>query len=115
VKNGFILLVSDLVTAPGDVPQLAQTLHELRRQSIPIRVVALSPLKAGRAVFEGLLGKSALIEPSQLRNPQPVWDKTRVELPQEFLVLGGFLLAVLAAHERFAGRLGLPRPRKRHA
>jgi hypothetical protein len=38
-----------------------------------------------------------------------------VELPQEFLVLGGFLLAVLAAHERFAGRLGLPRPRKRHA
>ena len=115
VKNGSILLVSDLVTAPEDVPQLARTLHALRRQSIPIRVVALSPLKDGRAVFEGLLGKSALIEPSQLRNPQPVWDKTRVELPQEFLVLGGFLLAVLAAHERFAGRLGLPRPRKRHA
>ena len=115
VKNGFILLVSDLVTAPEDVPQLARTLHALRRQSIPIRVVALSPLKDGRAVFEGLLGKSALIEPSQLRNPQPVWDKTRVELPEGFLVLGGFLLAVLAAHERFAGRLGLPRPRKRHA
>jgi hypothetical protein len=115
VKNGFILLVSDLVTAPGDVPQLARTLHELRRQSIPIRVVALSPLKAGRAVFEGLLGKSALIEPSQLRNPQPVWTKSRVEFPDGFLVLGGFLLAVLAAHERFAGRLALPRPRKNHA
>ena len=115
VKNGFILLVSDLVTAPEDVPQLAQTLHELRRQSIPIRVVALSPLKAGRTVFEGLLGKSALIEPSQLRDPQPAWIKTRVELPEGFLVLGGFLLAVLAAHERFAGRLGLPRARMRNA
>jgi hypothetical protein len=115
VKNGFILLASDLVTAPQDVPDLARTLNELRRQSIPIRVVALSPLRDGRAVFEGLLGKSALIEPSQLRNPQPVWEKRRVELPMEFLVLGGLLFGVLAAHERFAGRLGLPYPRRTHA
>jgi len=100
------------VTAPQDVPDLARTLNELRRQSIPIRVVALSPLRDGRAVFEGLLGKSALIEPSQLRNPQPVWEKRRVELPMEFLVLGGLLFGVLAAHERFAGRLGLPHPRR---
>jgi hypothetical protein len=115
VKSGFILLVSDLVTAPEDIPQLSRTLHELHRQSIPIRVVALSPLKDGRTVFEGLLGKSALIEPSQLQRPQPVWTKTRVDLPTGFLVLAGLLLAVLAAHERFAGRLGLPRPRKRPA
>jgi hypothetical protein len=115
VKNGFILLVSDLVTAPEDIPQLSRTLHELRRQSIPIRVVALSPLKDGRTVFEGLLGKSALIEPSQLQRPQPVWTKSRVDIPTGFLVLAGLLLAVLAAHERFAGRLGLPRPRKRPA
>jgi hypothetical protein len=114
VKNGFILLLSDLVTAPEDVPQLARTLHELRRQSITIRVVALSPLKDGRTVFEGLLGESALISPSQLRNPQRVWTSARVERPAGFVVLGGFLLAVLAAHERFAGRLGLPRARKRH-
>ena len=115
LKNGSILLVSDLVTAPGDVPQLAQTLHELRRQSITIGVVALSPLQAGRAVFEGLLGKSALIEPAQLRSPRLEWTKTQVDLPAGFLVLGGFLLVVLAAHERFAGRLSLPRARKSHA
>jgi hypothetical protein len=115
VKNGFILLVSDLVTAPEDIPQLSRTLHELRRKSIPIRVVALSPLKDGRTVFEGLLGKSALIEPSQLQRPQPVWTTSRVDIPTGFLLLAGLLLAVLAAHERFAGRLGLPRPRKRPA
>ncbi len=115
VKNGFILLLSDLVTAPEDVPELARTLAELRRQSLTIRVVALSPLKAGLTVFEELLGKSALIGPSELRNPQRVGTKTRVELPAGFLALGGFLLAVLAAHERFAGRLGLPRARTRHA
>jgi len=114
VKNGSILLVSDLVTAPEDVPELARTLRELR-QSVTIRVVALSPLKAGRTVFEELLGTSALITPSELREAPRVLTKARVELPAGFLVLGGFLLAVLAAHERFAGRLGLPRARKRHA
>jgi hypothetical protein len=115
VKNGFILLASDLVTAPEDIPELARTLNMLRRQSIPIRVVALSPLRDGRSVFEGLLGKSALIEPSQLRSAQPVWEKRRVELPTVFLVLGGLLFGVLAVHERFAGRLGLPHPQKRPA
>ncbi len=114
VKNGSILLLSDLVTAPEDVPELARTLHALR-QSITIRVVPLRPLKAGRTVFAELLGKSALIAPSQLRNPQPVSTKSDVELPAGFLVLGGFLLAVLAAHERFAGRLALPRAQRRHA
>lgn len=115
VKDGSILLLSDLVTAPEDVPQLARTLNELRRQSITIKVVALSPLKDGRTIFEGLLGKSALIAPSQLREPQRLWKKSRVERPAEFLVLGGFFLAALAAHERFAGRLGLPRRKARHA
>jgi len=115
VKNGSILLVSDLVTAPEDVPELARTLHELHRQSLIVRVVALSPLQAGRTVFETLLGKDALIEPSQLRNPQRVTVKTQSALPTGFLVLGGILLAVLAANERFAGRLGLPPMRRQDA
>lgn len=115
VKSGFILLLSDLVTAPEDIPQLARTLDELRRQPLTIRVVPLSPLKAGRTVFEELLGDGAFIAPSELRNRQRVLTKTRKELPAGFLVLGGLLLAMLAAHERFAGRLGLPRARRRHA
>ena len=115
VRDASILLLSDLITAPEDVPQLARTLQELRRQSIEVRVVPLSPLKDGRTIFEGLLGKSALIAPSEIGGQQAVWDKTRAELPAGLLVLGGSLLAVLAAHERFVGRLGLPRARKRHA
>jgi hypothetical protein len=115
VRNGFVLLLSDLITAPEDVSELARTLGELRRQSLTIRVVPLSPLKAGRTVFEELLGKSALIAPSELRNPQRALTKPREELPAGFLVLGGLLLAMLAAHERFAGRLGLPRAAERQA
>ena len=115
VKNGSILLVSDLVTAPEDVAELTRTLHTLKRQSITVRVVPLSPLQTGRAVFETLLGKSALIEPSELQNPKRVSTRTQAPLPTEFLVLGGVLLALLAAHEHFAGRLGLPRIRRQQA
>jgi len=38
--------------------------------------------------------------------------RTRAAVPDGFIVLGGILLAVLAANERFAGCLGLPRMRK---
>lgn len=115
VENRSILLLSDLVTAPEDLPQLARTLQELQRQSIAIQVVALSPLPAGRTIFEGLLGKSALIAPPQLQDPQRVLTKSEVERPAGFLILGGLLLAVLAAHERLAGRLGLPPAEKAHS
>lgn len=115
VQGGSILLLSDLITAPEDVPQLVRVLQELRRQSIDVRVVPLSPLKDGRTIFEGLLGKSALIKPSEIGGRQSVWSETHVELPAAFLLFGGLLLGVLAAHERFAGRLGLPRVRRSHA
>ena len=115
VENASILLLSDLITAPEDVPQLARTLQELRRQSVAVRVVPLSPLKDGRAIFEGLLGKGALLSPSSVAGQQPVWKKSRVELPAGLLILSGLLLAVLAAHERFAARLALPRTRRGQA
>jgi hypothetical protein len=115
IRNGSILLLSDLVTAPEDVPQLASTLHELRRQSITVRVIPLSPLNDGRAIFEGLLGSDAMIPASQIGGPAPVQLQTRVGLPAGLLVFGGLLLAMLAAYELLAGRLGLPRARGGHA
>ena len=115
VTNGSILLLSDLITAPEDVPQLVRVLHQLRRESIAVRVVPLSPLSDGRTIFEGLLGKRALVEPTEIEDPEPVWSGTRIGLDAGLLLFGGLLLAVLAAHEYFAGRLGLPRARGRHA
>jgi hypothetical protein len=110
---GSVLLLSDLVTAPEDVPRLARTLQALQDAGTSVKVVPLSPLKDGRTIFEGLLGKQALIPPSRIASSEPLPTDASSGLPVALLLLGALVLVVLAAHERFAGRLWLPRPEGR--
>jgi hypothetical protein len=115
IQHGTILLLSDLVTAPEDVPRLARTLQDLRDAGIAVKVVPLTPLRDGRKIFEGLLGKQALIPPSRVASSDPLPTGASSRLPVALLVLGALVLLVLALHERFGGRLGLPRPEGRPA
>ena len=55
VEDASILLVSDLETAPDDVPALVQTVDTIRRSDVAFRVVGLGPSSDARAIFEGLL------------------------------------------------------------
>lgn len=107
-EDGSILLVSDLETAPEDVPLLARTLQALGRDSIPVRVVPLSPSSGGRLIFEGLLGKDAFAAPAETPRPRLLRSEARSRVPVGLLVLGGLFFAALAANERFGGRLALP-------
>jgi len=112
VEDGFVVLVSDLETAPEDVQAMSRTVQDLQRSSIDVRVVPISPSSDGLRLFQGLLGPKAF---SSL--PSASGEERRFEralgagLPTGLLVLGAVLFAVLAAHERFAGRLALPRTR----
>jgi hypothetical protein len=115
ISHGTVLLLSDLVTAPEDVPRLARSLQALQDESISVKVVPLTPLRDGRTIFEGLLGKQALIAPSRIASSDPLPTDTSSGLPMTLLLLGALVLVVLAAHERFAGRLWLPRPEGRTA
>jgi len=112
VEHGSILLVSDLETAPDDVADLVQTLSSLRHE-FPVRVVALSPTSDGRLIFESTLGKQAFVEPSQSGldtvHPRRIRTKAATRSPMTFVWLGLLAFLLLAAHERFAGRLALPR------
>lgn len=108
VENGSILLVSDLETAPDDVPTLGLTLERFRREAVPLRLVPLSPSSDGRAIFAGFLGDEDL-EVSAPGGSRRLSGAVRGELPVWLLVLGGLFFAALAAHERFGGRLALPR------
>jgi hypothetical protein len=110
VDNGSILLVSDLETAPDDVPALARSIDGIERSGIKLRVVPLAPSSDAVRLFSGLLEKdavAALTHTTQTANPDS--SATGVETPVLFLVLGALALLALAAHERFAGRIALPR------
>ena len=113
VKDGSILLVSDLETAPDDVPATAKVLRAIQRSGTPIRLLALGPSSDARALFGGILGPSAFtpLADGPIRVPEPP-DARRRPLPKTLLLLGLLFLVALAAHERYAGRLALPAPRE---
>jgi len=108
VENGSILLVSDLDTAPDDVPALARTVEELRRSAIELRVIPLAPSSDAQLIFGGLLEQDRFTAPSDLVETEgsSVWT---TRLPLALLVFGGLLFIALAAHERFGARLTLAR------
>ena len=113
VSNPSILLVSDLETAPEDVPQLVETVDEIRRSSIAFHVVGLAPSSDARLIFEGLLQREQFTLPQGGSGdaPPPAYEATS-SLPVALLVLGAFFFLALAAHERFTGRLALPARRR---
>jgi hypothetical protein len=112
VANGSILLVSDLETAPDDVPALARTVEGLRKSEIELKVVGLAPSSDALVIFEGLLQEKAFAAPLDSDDPLPSSSDARSDVPLTLLVLGALLFLALAMHERFGGRLTIPRPRR---
>ena len=109
IENPSILLVSDLETAPEDVPPLARTVDSLRRSDIDFEVAALGPSSDAQQIFGGLIADSPFVLPSDEGgdDPGPTSEAT-YGTPSTLLLLGALLFAVLAAHERFGARLALP-------
>ncbi|HLE98653.1 MAG TPA: vWA domain-containing protein [Gaiellaceae bacterium] len=114
VENGSIILISDLETAPDDVPPLASTVEDLDRAGVRLRVVGLAPSSESQVIFRGLLGDDAFL-PGTGAEPSTPKPRTAGEVvPLGLVVLGGLFFLALATHERFTARLGLPRlPRHR--
>jgi hypothetical protein len=110
VAKGSILLVSDLETAPDDVPALAHTIDAIGRAGIKLRVVPLAPSSDAVKLFSGLLERDAVAPLTRTTQPtDPESSASGVKTPVLFLILGLLVFLALAAHERFAGRIALPR------
>jgi hypothetical protein len=111
VESGSVLLVSDLETAPDDVPALASSIAALDRAGIDLRVVPLSPSSDAVALFSGFIGEDAIagFGATNPGDPEERAGSAGVETPVLLLALGLLAFLLLAAHERFAGRLALPR------
>lgn len=109
VERGSILLVSDLETAPDDIPALARTVQSLRESSIELRAVGLAPSSDARLIFGGLLEANQFDAPAGTEDEFLSSSEATSRVPQTLLVLGLCFFLALAAHERFGGRLGLGR------
>jgi von Willebrand factor type A domain len=110
VSPASILLISDLNTAPSDLTALRNALDRLRQSDVTVRVVPLSASSDGLALFGGLLGEDAFVDPVEPRSDEPrvVEISLSGETPYALLVVSALVFVALALYERFAGRLALP-------
>jgi hypothetical protein len=113
VKDGYIVLVSDLETAPEDVEIVSRSLRRLQQEHVDVRLIPLAASSDGIELFRGILGKQAFVGLPEVQSQveQALSAKATSPVPTALLVLGGLLFLVLALHEGFAGRLALPASR----
>lgn len=107
IRDGSVVLVSDLEDDQNDVGALTETLIRYRREGIPLRVVALSPAPRDKQLFEQLLPRGTVDEAA----PAGSDAATRAAVARDAAVPAGLvaavllLLAALAANELLNGRL----------
>jgi hypothetical protein len=109
--KGPILLVSDLDTAPDDVPRVALTFNQFRAQGVPFRIVAVSPRADNLSLFKNLAGPGAFTRPVQ-RTSGGLGQTEGAQgghTPWSLIALALCVLAALAANEHWNGRLPVPR------
>jgi len=109
--KGPILLVSDLDTAPDDVPRVALTFNQFKAQGVPFRIVAVSPRQDNLALFQNLAGKNAFTAPVE-RTSGGTGDTEgsgRGHIPWSLVAIALLVLGALAANELWCGRLPVPR------
>jgi hypothetical protein len=109
--KGPILLVSDLDTAPDDVPRVALTFNQFRAQGVPFRIVAVTPRADNLSLFKNLAGPGAFTHP--VRGASGGLGQTEGaeggHTPWLLIGLALLVLAALAANEHWCGRLPVPR------
>ncbi|HEX5029760.1 MAG TPA: vWA domain-containing protein [Gaiellaceae bacterium] len=108
VRHGSVLLVSDLETAPDDVPALTRVINSLKSSDVTLRVVGLGPSSDARRIFAGTFVNGVFDAPAAPASGETATEShARAALPIALLILGALSFVALAAHERFAGRLAL--------
>ena len=109
--KGPILLVSDLDTAPDDVPRVALTFNQFRAQGVPFRIVAVTPRIDNLSLFKNLAGPGAFTHPLQ-GSGGGIGQTEGAQgghTPWLLICLALLVLAALAANEHWNGRLPVPR------
>jgi hypothetical protein len=118
VRQGTIVLVSDLDTVDTDLPTLARSLAALRDDPrIDFKVFALQPSPQPLAFFKRFVPASDFVSPVGVETSPRVEGKQRLEAasPVWLLVPAVLLLVLLGANELFCSRVELHRPQEASA
>jgi hypothetical protein len=109
--KGPILLVSDLDTAPDDVPRVALTFNQFRNQGVPFRIVAVTPREDNLSLFKNLAGPGAFTAPVKRTSGRTGQAEggDHGNTPWALIALALLVLGALAANEHWCGRLPVPR------
>ena len=108
VVDGSVLLVSDLETAPDDVPALASSIESVRQNGIGLQVVPLGPSTDARILFGDAIQEGVFEAPTSSGEVAAARvSETTVTYPAILLILSALFFVALAGHERYAGRLAL--------
>src|SRR5205823_1130412 len=106
IRNGTILLASDLGTAGEDEPDLAQSLIRIEHdRGVHLRIVPLFPVEDDLLFFQRFVPKRDFVKPSQLHVKGTTESRRRLiaGTPWPLLVVGGLLLLALAVNELACG------------
>jgi hypothetical protein len=112
IRNGSVVLISDLADAPNDRPRLAQTLVAFARDAIPIKIVALDPAREDEQFFRGALahgGGSVATLPDVLQGAPP--HRPSPTFPTALVAIAVVLALLLGLNERALDTLDWARRR----
>jgi hypothetical protein len=112
IRDGALVLISDLATQPDDLRRLVPLLTQMRRKNVPLKILALNPSRMDRTLFARIVGTNAFVEePPRLGLGgalRGVEAALRKPLPWALMVASFALLFALALNELLCGRLVLP-------
>ena len=108
-ERSSIVLVSDLEILPDEVVRLSTVAADLQRDGVRLRIVPLFPTPEKYARIRQIVGDSSFLRESSQASPvaAPEGRSFRYAAPWLFLVVGGLLVALLAANEGLLSRLEL--------
>lgn len=111
VRDGSVVLLSDLETAASDTSTLTDELVRYRLAHIPLQLVALYPTPDARALFTRLVGRAAFVSPRQVFSAgERVESQRSSGGTAPWLVAAcAVLLVLLAANELLCRRVEVPR------
>jgi hypothetical protein len=104
VKNGAVVLISDLADDPSDLTHVADAIVLYAEENIPLRIVALQPSRENAGFFANLLGGEGMIRDAKL----PTGNEARGKLalagtfPTALAIFSALVLVLLAVNEWWA-------------